>query len=170
MTLRQNFTCALRCCEDISASSRTAAISKSFCVNCKYQSTHIRTISSSLWFQTKMAILDSKTRATFSFKFSPLFSGKIDTPESFIVLFITTKVGTFISVEGSKTLFRSLNGKIYYHLITCCRTFDILAKTVSRRLTTATTFSRKNDVSSRARAHFLVLRKSRSVSHPRLRI
>ena len=43
--------------------------------------------------------LDPKARTTFNFKFSRLFS-KIDTPESFRVLFFTTKVNTLISVEG----------------------------------------------------------------------
>ena len=38
---------------------------------------------------------------------------KIDTPESFIVLFFfTTKVGALISVEGGEALSRSLNDKI----------------------------------------------------------
>ena len=43
----------------------------------------------------------------------------------------------------------------------CSRHYDILAKTRSR-MTTATTFSRQNDVGSRARAHYLVLGTLRS--------
>ena len=39
--------------------------------------------------------------------------------------------------------------KPFTDLITCCRYFDILAKTRSR-MTTATTFSRHNDAGSRA--------------------
>ena len=39
------------------------------------------------------------TRTTFNFKFSRLFS-KIDSPESFNVLFLTTKVNRLFSFEG----------------------------------------------------------------------
>ena len=48
---------------------------------------------------------------TFNFKFSRLFF-KIYTPESFFVLFFTTKVSTLISVEGGEALSRSQNDKI----------------------------------------------------------
>ena len=56
--------------------------------------------------QTRM----TTRRTTFNFKFSLLFS-KIDTPQSFIVLFFTTKVSMLISVEGVQglALSRSLN-------------------------------------------------------------
>ena len=76
-------------------------------------------------------------------------------------LFLTSNVSTFISVEGGKVLSRSLNDKIpkiwclgsafiyKWQPITCFRHNEILAKTRSR-LATATTFSRQNDVSSRA--------------------
>ena len=40
------------------------------------------------------------------------YSLKIDTPESFIVLFFTAKVSSLISVEGGEALSRSLNDKI----------------------------------------------------------
>ena len=40
------------------------------------------------------------------------YSLKVDNPESFILLFFTTKVSTLISVEGDKALSRSLNYKI----------------------------------------------------------
>ena len=47
-------------------------------------------------------------RTAFNFKVSRLFY-KLYTPESFIVLFFTTKVSTLISVEGVQTLPRSPN-------------------------------------------------------------
>ena len=54
----------------------------------------------------------ARTFTAFNFKFSLLFS-KIDTPESFIVLyFFTTKVSMLISVEGVQALSRPLNDKI----------------------------------------------------------
>ena len=40
------------------------------------------------------------------------YSLKIDTPESFTVVFFTTKVSTLISVEGDEALSRSVNDKI----------------------------------------------------------
>ena len=40
------------------------------------------------------------------------YSLEIDTPQSFIVLFFTTKVGTLISIERGKALSRPLNDKI----------------------------------------------------------
>ena len=40
------------------------------------------------------------------------YSLKLDTPESTIVLFFTTKVSSVISVEGGKALSRLLNDKI----------------------------------------------------------
>ena len=40
------------------------------------------------------------------------YSLKVDTPESFIVLFFTTKVSTLISVEGDKALSRSKTSNI----------------------------------------------------------
>ena len=40
------------------------------------------------------------------------YSLKIDTPESFTLVFFTTKVSTLISVEGDEALSRSLNDKI----------------------------------------------------------
>ena len=78
------------------------------------------------------------TRMTFQFKFFA-YSLKIDTLESFIVLFFTTKVRKLISVEGGEALSRSL-------LIIN----DILAKTCSR-MAIAFTLSRQNDVGSRSR-------------------
>ena len=42
------------------------------------------------------------------------YSLNIDTPESFDVLFFTTKASSLISVEGDKALTRSLNDKIPY--------------------------------------------------------
>ena len=83
------------------------------------------------------------TSTTFNFKFSYLFS-KIDTPESFIVLFFATKGSWLISVEGGEALSRSLNDKIPN-----IRHYEILPKTRSR-ITMATTFSRQNHVGSRA--------------------
>ena len=50
-------------------------------------------------------------RTTFDFKFCHLFS-KIDTPESFTVLFFTTKVSTLISIKGGQAPSRLLNDKI----------------------------------------------------------
>ena len=45
--------------------------------------------------------LDSRTRTTFDFKFFfAAYSKKIDTPESYISLFFTTKVSTDIFIEG----------------------------------------------------------------------
>ena len=94
---------------------------------------------------TSQRSLDSRTtrRATLNFKLSRLFS-KIEIPERCIVHFFTTKVGTLISAEEGWAISRSLNDKI-----SNIRHYEILAKTRSR-LTTATTFSRQNDVGSRA--------------------
>ena len=107
----------------------------------------------------------SRTRTTFSYKFSQLFSKKyilgdpgadsglggrelffspffpdrldfpspplsapwfpkmlkIDNPESFIVLFFTTKVSTLVFVEGGEALSQSLKDKILKNLITYFR-------------------------------------------------
>ena len=56
-------------------------------------------ITESFRFKDKDGYVGYVTRTTFNFKFSRLFS-KIDTPESFIVPFFTTKVSRLISVEG----------------------------------------------------------------------
>ena len=44
-------------------------------------------------------------------------SPKIDTQESFTVLFFSTKVSTLISVEGGKALSRSLNARENHPLL-----------------------------------------------------
>ena len=79
-------------------------------------------------------------------------SQKKDTPESFILLFLTKKVSTLgIYTEGGYLTKPSPDSKMI-KLLTFDNLFpplyDILAKT-RRRMTTAITFSRQNDASSR---------------------
>ena len=86
---------------------------------------------------------------TFNFKLSRLFS-KIETRKAAFYFFLTTKVSIacenirFFSLSASLSgCFRRLK---LAHLF---RHYDILAKTRSR-LTMVITFSRQNDVGSRA--------------------
>ena len=98
--------------------------------------------------QKQQRPLDSRTRTTTSTRFNLIFfaySQKIDTPESFIVLFFITKIAPLSILKEVKP---SRNRKMIKLL-----TFDIsfppsLLKTRSR-VTTATTFSRQNDAGSR---------------------
>ena len=65
----------------------------------------------------KEALRQDKTIESFRFEYDDdicflAYPLKIDTPESFIVLFFTTKVSTIISVEGGEALSRSLNDRI----------------------------------------------------------
>ena len=80
------------------------------------------------------------------------YSLKIDIPESFIVLLFITEVSTLISFEGDEALSRSLNDKFTN---VCFRHHYIFAKTCCR-MTMAITFSRQNDVGSRAFALFSI--------------
>ena len=89
-----------------------------------------------LYLRTRTAT----TSTRFNLKCFRIFSKNV---QSFIVLFFTWKVSAIIFTGGNLALSRSQNDW------TCSCHYDILAKTRSR-MTTATTFSRQNDVGSRA--------------------
>ena len=80
------------------------------------------------------------------------FLKKYRHPESFVLLFSTKQVNTFIFIEGGKALSWYQNNKSSnIILITCFRHYDIFAKT-SSRTTTAIAFSSQNVAGSRARS------------------
>ena len=89
-----------------------------------------------LYLRTRTAT----TSTRFNLKCFRIFSKNV---QSFTVLFFTWKVSAIIFIGDSLALSRSQNDW------TCSCHYDILAKTRSR-MTTATTFSRQNDVGSRA--------------------
>ena len=96
---------------------------------------------------------------------------KIDTP-SFISLFSPEKLTRLFLLKEVKPSSdpKVIRLQTFDNLIISVTMYSIFAKTRSR-ITTAITFSRQNDVGSRARcAHYLALRESRSRSRPRLRI
>ena len=81
----------------------------SFLRSMRLQTMEIKIVDMSLTIDSFRFGDENDYKGRHLFKFSRLFT-KIDTPESFILLFFfTTKVSSLISFEGGKALSRSLN-------------------------------------------------------------